>query len=308
MTRAYVDQIRIRGFGCITDATIALTPIHALIGPSDSGKTTVLRALRALSKYAQQRNPQVTMSEFSMYAHQTSILEARVRTSDGNARGAIVQRDRGGFSEHHVDDEARDALGGHHVLHFEPNALRESSALIPEGAPMRFVDERGLGLPAVYDAILSRDVATYMILSTRLTKLFPSVKNVSLVNPSQQAKALGVMLFDGIFVSGAAVSDGLLRWLAFAATPYLAPAALVLVEEPENGLHPTAIRDVMSVLREVSARSQVVIATHSPTVVDELEANEVTVLGRSDPEGTKATPFDRAKGEARPSVLSSKKS
>jgi predicted ATPase len=284
VTRPYVDQLRVQGFGCITDARLMLTPLHAIIGPSDSGKTTILRALRALSKYAQLRNVQATLADVGLYAHETALLEARVT----GAGVAIVKRDRGGWGEHHVDDEARTALGGQHMLRLEPAALREASALIAEGDPLRFIDERGLGLPAVYDAILSRDVATYMSLSTRLTKLFPSVKNVSLVNPNQQTKALGVALENGAFVSAAAVSDGLLRWLAFAALPYLAPVALVLIEEPENGLDPGAIRDVMSLLRELSARAQVVLATHSPIVVGELERHEVTVLRRDERLGTKA--------------------
>jgi predicted ATPase len=115
------------------------------------------------------------------------------------------------------------------------------------------------------------------------------VKNVSLVNPSQGTKSLGVLLADGTFVQGPAVSDGLLRWLAYAAVPYLATVGIVLVEEPENGLHPAGIRDVMTLLREVSARVQVVISTHSPIVVDELDKHEVTVLRRESKTGTKAT-------------------
>jgi len=278
MTRPFVDQLRIQGFGCFADTTLALTPIHAVIGPADTGKTTVLRAMRALSKYAQVRNVHATMAEFGLYAHETSRLEARV----AGAGSAIVSRDRGGWGEHHIDDEARGALGGQHTLRFQPDALREASALIPEGEPLRFLDERGLGLPGVYDAILSRDVARYMSLSVRLSKLFPFIKSVSLVNATQQTKTLGVSLDDGVFISAAAASDGLLRWLAFAAVPYLAPAALVLVEEPENGLDPAASRDVMALLREVSAKAQVIIATHSPTIVEELEPNEVTVLRRDE--------------------------
>jgi predicted ATPase len=278
VTRPYVDQLRLQGFGCFTDTTLALTPLHAVIGPADTGKTTLLRALRALSKYAQVRNVQATMAEFGLYAHETSKLEARI----AGAGSAIVSRGRGGWGEHHIDDEARSALGGQHTLRFQPDALREASALIPEGEPLRFLDERGLGLPGVYDAILSRDVAMYVSLSNRLAKLFPFVKNVSLVNASPQTKALGVSLDDGVFVPASAVSDGLLRWLAFAAVPYLAPAALVLVEEPENGLHPAASRDVMALLREVSLKCQVVVVTHSPAVVQALLPSEVTVLRRDD--------------------------
>jgi hypothetical protein len=49
MDRSYVERLRIQGYGCVHDATLALTPLHAFIGPNDSGKSTVLRALRALS-------------------------------------------------------------------------------------------------------------------------------------------------------------------------------------------------------------------------------------------------------------------
>jgi predicted ATPase len=61
---------------------------------------------------------------------------------------------------------------------------------------------------------------------------------------------------------------------------------LFLVEEPENGLHPARIRDVMRILREISKTAQVVIATHSPLVVNELEGGEVTVVTRDAEKGT----------------------
>lgn len=287
MPLSYVNHLRIEGFGCFTDTTLSLTPIHAVIGASDTGKTTVLRALRALSKYAQLRNPHAGIADFDLYSHQTSQLEVRV-TGVGHA---ILARSRGAWSEHHVDDEARDALGGHHMLRLQPASLREPTALIAEGSPLRFLDEHGLGLPSVYDAILSRDVAKYMELSSRLAKMFPGIKNVSLLNTNQQTKSLGVTLSDGFFVSSAAVSDGLLRWLAFAALPHLARMALVLVEEPENGLHPAATRDVMTLLRELSQKTQVVIATHSPAVAQELQPEEVTVLRRDDRGAVSAIPL-----------------
>jgi predicted ATPase len=43
----------------------------------------------------------------------------------------------------------------------------------------------------------------------------------------------------------------------------------------------------MRVLREVSKTIQVVLATHSPLVVNELEGHEVSVITRQPEEGTK---------------------
>ena len=49
MERPYIHELRIENYGCIRDATFRFTPLHALIGPNDSGKSTVLRALRTVA-------------------------------------------------------------------------------------------------------------------------------------------------------------------------------------------------------------------------------------------------------------------
>jgi predicted ATPase len=82
------------------------------------------------------------------------------------------------------------------------------------------------------------------------------------------------------------MSEGLLYYLAFAALGHLEQTAMLLIEEPENGLHPARIADVMRSLREVSKKTQVVIATHSPLVINELEGDEVSVVTRSVEHGT----------------------
>jgi predicted ATPase len=87
-------------------------------------------------------------------------------------------------------------------------------------------------------------------------------------------------------VRAEALSEGLLYFLAFTALQHLEGSSLFLVEEPENGLHPARIAEVMAILREISKTSQVIIATHSPLVVNELKGNEVSVVTRDPEEGT----------------------
>ena len=71
-----------------------------------------------------------------------------------------------------------------------------------------------------------------------------------------------------------------------AALQYLDPVAMLLVEEPENGLHPARIADVMKILREISRTTQVVLATHSPLVINEMRGDEVTLVTRDPDQGT----------------------
>jgi predicted ATPase len=117
------------------------------------------------------------------------------------------------------------------------------------------------------------------------------VKTLSLKNPSSNTKALGIQLKDGSFAAADFMSEGMLYFLAYVALQHVEPTPLILIEEPENGLHPARISEVMRVLRELSKTSQVIIATHSPLVINELEPEEVTVLTRDPEKGTQVHPL-----------------
>jgi len=172
--------------------------------------------------------------------------------------------------------------------------MRQPTNLIAQGSPLEY-NTRGQGLAAVYDALLSRRIDIFLEISKRFTTLFPTTRSIQLTNPSQTTKALGVELLDGRSVGADQLSEGMLYWLAFAALPYLQPAPLILIEEPENGLHPSRIGDVMRVLRDISKTSQIIVATHHPLVINELQSDEVTILTRTPERGTIATPLASTK-------------
>jgi predicted ATPase len=155
------------------------------------------------------------------------------------------------------------------------------------------VGERGERLPAVYDALLSQDRASFSKIEAEVQSHFPTVREIWLPALSRSEKTLGVILRDGSKVAADQMSEGLLYWLAFAILPHVHPTAILLIEEPENGLHPSRIAEVVKVLREVSKTMQVIIATHSPLVINELQPNEVTILTRDEKTGTRAKRMDR---------------
>ena len=47
-----ITRFRAKNYGCLKNVEIDLTPVHAFIGPNDSGKSTLLRAVRALGYFA----------------------------------------------------------------------------------------------------------------------------------------------------------------------------------------------------------------------------------------------------------------
>ena len=62
----------------------------------------------------------------------------------------------------------------------------------------------------------------------------------------------------------------------------------LLIEEPEQSLHPWAIRTLMEHIREVTSERgiQVILTTHSPMVLERVYPNEVLIVERSEQEGT----------------------
>jgi predicted ATPase len=67
------------------------------------------------------------------------------------------------------------------------------------------------------------------------------------------------------------------------------PPSLTCVEEIENGLHPQALEMLVERIREASDRTQFLIATHSPALVDRLYPDEFVVCERHE-DGSSAIP------------------
>ena len=45
-----IKQFHIQNYKALRDVTLDLTPIHVLIGPNDTGKTSILDAITALGR------------------------------------------------------------------------------------------------------------------------------------------------------------------------------------------------------------------------------------------------------------------
>lgn len=89
------------------------------------------------------------------------------------------------------------------------------------------------------------------------------------------------------------LSDGTLRFLAIATLlcqPTELLPSVILLDEPELGLHPYAVTIFSSMVKTASVNSQVVIATQSPLVLDHFEPKDVLVAERRNGATTFARP------------------
>ncbi len=80
-------------------------------------------------------------------------------------------------------------------------------------------------------------------------------------------------------------SDGSLRFFALVTLLNLPSEMLpsvILLDEPELGLHPAAIGLIADMIKQLSHDKQIIVATQSPLLVDESELDEIIVLDLED--------------------------
>ena len=86
----------------------------------------------------------------------------------------------------------------------------------------------------------------------------------------------------GLKVPSWLVSDGTLRLTALTLPAYLEDfQGVFLVEEPENGIHPAAVAAVHDSLSSIYG-AQVLLATHSPVVLNAAESGDLLCFAKDD--------------------------
>lgn len=126
--------------------------------------------------------------------------------------------------------------------------------------------------PEYYNRIVERIRVIFPQFDTFV--LEPSTYNKDYIMLNWRAKGA-----DYLF-SPAQLSDGSLRFMALT-TLLLQPQetlpTLIVLDEPELGLHPTALTALAGMIRHAAERTQVIIATQSPALLDEFEPENVVV-------------------------------
>ena len=174
------------------------------------------------------------------------------------------------------------------AYNFNPEVMRPPQLPTPES----FLSPDGSNLASVYNSTLAADPAAAKRAARYLNAVARSVEFAGVLS----AGGYEVMEFD---TSGnvdewngpprkadrfpaASMSDGTLR--AFAAlmaafqtiAPYGSPS-LVAIEEPETALHPAAMRALVAAFDEATLRTQILITTHSPDLLDAEEVKPANV-------------------------------
>jgi len=156
----------------------------------------------------------------------------------------------------------------------EPSELRAPTPLQPDASNLAaFLHFLKTDHPDVFASLL-RDARTMIpgFTDLRLRPVGGSIDAMT-IDIVDRGRAGTTPLRDASF--------GTVRALALLAMLYDPdPPILTCIEEIDHGFHPYIFDRLVELLREASARTQFIIATHSPALVNRLEPNELIVCER----------------------------
>lgn len=152
----------------------------------------------------------------------------------------------------------------------EPNPARKELRLQPEGE----------NLSAVLHSYQSEYSSSFGEVETLLKTGLPEVQRL-LTALTEQGQTYVALEEKGLSfrIPVRAMSDGTVRLLGYLAAVYSPEApSLACFEEPENCIHPHLLEQVIDVLKASSKRTQVLITTHSPYLLNFLRSPESLIV------------------------------
>jgi predicted ATPase len=197
-----------------------------------------------------------------------------------------------------------DALASMGFYNLNPDSMKELQS--PDAGELLHRD--GSNLASVLSRLSTDQPATVTRLNEYLQQIVPGIEGVARVALGPRETLEFRQQVRGSEhpwkFYAASMSDGTLRALgALVAVQQLAdrklPVTLVGIEEPETALHPGAAGVLIDALREASTRTQIVVTSHSPDLLDQIDLRHEVLLVVVSQEGNSAiAPPDSASATA----------
>lgn len=147
--------------------------------------------------------------------------------------------------------------------------------------------KNGENLTQILNDLRNNHSLDFEKIEEELHKVNPSYKNIEINNITGQAYlSLREKNLDKT-IGALHISDGTLRFLLLE-TVFLNPnkGSFIAIDEPERGLHPDMIRSVAEMVKSAAKNSQLIIATHSPHLLNQFELDDVIVFEKDDSNST----------------------
>jgi predicted ATPase len=198
--------------------------------------------------------------------HQESLLESQAK--DGDKACLVIQ-------------EHLSRLRTFHFHNTEITAKIRDKGFIEDN---RYLRSDAGNLAAFLYAMQKNDNRYYQRIRSHIQEVFPQFEDFDLQPATLNPKYIELnwrSKGSDMLWGAHQISDGSLRFMALMALllqpPRTMPNAIIL-DEPELGLHPSAIIKLSALLKSVSPKVQILVATQSAMLLNEISPDDVCVV------------------------------
>ena len=144
----------------------------------------------------------------------------------------------------------------------------------------------GKGIPALLDFFLRKDRKRFFLafVDAAIAHI-PGLTDIQIATPQPNLRRVDLVVDHDFVISADQSSVGVRLMLFFLALAYHPePPELILIEEPERGVHPSRLSDIIQLFRgltegaQTPGASQVILTTHSPYLLDLIDIDRDGVL------------------------------
>lgn len=170
-------------------------------------------------------------------------------------------------------------LAGIRVFQLSPRIARQPAAPSIHGE----LGRRGENLASAVDQMRLTEKEGFATLSSWIREVVPSLSHV--IPDYTETKQLGLFFQEkgvGSRWYAEDISDGTIMSLALFFALLAKNHRVVVIEEPENTLHPWILQKFIDRCREQSTTRQIIITSHSPIVIAQAKPNELLLAERNE--------------------------
>ncbi|MFM8419176.1 MAG: AAA family ATPase [Verrucomicrobiota bacterium] len=185
-----------------------------------------------------------------------------------------------------VTEYVRSQLDSWRLYHFHDTSAASPMKKTADVNDNRFLRPDGSNLCSFLHLLKVKHPESYQLIRKSVERVAPFFDDFRLEPLQLNAKSIQLEWKhkrSDRFFDGTALSDGTLRFIGLA-TLLLQPKELrpsvILVDEPELGLHPFAITLLASMIKQAAVETQVIVATQSPLLLDHFRPEDVLVVNQ----------------------------
>ena len=271
-----IENVEIHNYRGLRNVRVSLAQLTVLIGPNNSGKTSFLQAIYEAGT-ARKPNREIAIADHWRRNGQNVIAMQIGTTGVASVGKTNPNKPLYKTTIAGLDFTPIEFFRLPYDVKVSANGFAESATAVDFR-----LGSKGENVAAMVDFMLRRSRDRFDAMEAEARVLIPGLQSLRVSTPQAQARRLDLVMEDGWVMPADHASSGVRLLLFFLTLTHRPdPPKTILIEEPENGIHPLRLESVMRMLirlTESSEGPQIILSTHSPYLLDCLTLGKHGVL------------------------------